>query len=116
MTISSASTEALWLERVTAWRESGESIAVFARGHGFSDSALRYWVGRLSRPRKQAGPTRVVPLVPKSQATIARAVTAEAGPSSDVVVEIGQARIRVSRGFDREVLLAVVTALGGGAR
>lgn len=115
MTISSASTEAQWSERVTAWRNSGESIAVFARGKGFSDSALRYWKMRLSRPPKENGRPRIVPLVSKSQAPRARAAVAAATPSSDVVVEVGLARIRVSRGFDREVLVSVVAALGGGA-
>jgi len=116
MTTSSASTEALWSERVAAWRNSGESIAVFARGQDFSDSALRYWQARLSRLGKEERRPRIVPLVAKSQAPSARAVVAAATPSSDVVVEVGSARIRLSRGFDPEVLLSVVTALGGGAR
>lgn len=114
MTISSAAHEAMWTERVKAWRSSGETVTAFAKQHGFSQSALRYWATRLSRPRRPPAVPTVLPLVLKSQATTAAVPTPAVGP--ELVVEIGAARIRVSRGFDPEMLGAVARALAGGAR
>jgi hypothetical protein len=101
MTTSSAETETKWIERVRGWEASGQSASEFARGKGFSDSGLRYWKSRLARA-EASGP-RMMALVPRSQVT-----------DSSVVVEVGSARVRVSRGFDPEVLAAVVRALDGG--
>jgi len=99
----------MWAERVRSWRSSGETVTAFARTHGFTHSALRYWAARLARTSRQRAVPTMVRLVPKSKAPAL--VTALRG---DLVVEIGSARIRVSRGFDAEVLAAVARALGGG--
>lgn len=99
MTASSGETEAKWVERVRGWQASGQSASEFARGKGFSDSGLRYWKARLARSER-SGP-RLMALVPRSQVA-----------DGSVVIEVGSARVRVSRGFDPEVLAAVVRALG----
>ncbi|WP_438032768.1 IS66 family insertion sequence element accessory protein TnpA [Sorangium sp. So ce204] len=97
-------TEVMWSERVRAWRESGETAEEFARSRGFAASTLHGWSSRLSR----AEPPRFLRLVPK-----APAVTSSA---SELVVEVGGARVRVAAGFDAALLADVVRALGGGAR
>lgn len=99
-----AATEALWSERVRAWRESGESAEAFARGKGFAASTLRFWASRLRRPSEQP---RVVQLVPKRAAVATKA-------ASELVIEVGAARVRLARGFDPELLAEVVRALEGG--
>ncbi|WP_437912419.1 IS66 family insertion sequence element accessory protein TnpA [Sorangium sp. So ce302] len=97
-------TEVMWSERVRAWRERGETAEAFARSRGFAASTLHGWSSRLSRTERP----RFLRLVPK-----APAVTSSA---SELVVEVGGARVRVAAGFDAALLADVVRALGGGAR
>jgi hypothetical protein len=96
-------TEAKWVERVRAWRASGESARDFANRHGFAESTLHGWSSRLSRP-DTPGFLRLVPR------------PAAAAAPSEMIVEVGPARIRVASGFDAALLEDVVRALGGGAR
>lgn len=109
MTTSSASTEAVWAERVRAWRSSGKTVAAFASEEGLTPSALRYWASRLSR--KPAAPA-MVRLLPKSAA--GAAPVAAVPIATDLVVVVGDAQVRVARGFDPELLREVVRVLGGG--
>lgn len=97
-------TEAKWVERVRGWRASGESAYDFATRHGFATSTLHGWSSRL--PREDS--PRFLRLVPKSIESVT--------PRSEVVVEVGNARVRVITGFDAALLADVVQALGGGAR
>jgi len=96
-------TEAKWVQRVSAWRASGQEAGVFVAGKGYEASTLRWWASRLGR----AESPRIVPLVARGSAlrdTGRSAVEA-------VVVEVGAARVRVTRGFDGELLADVVRAL-----
>ncbi len=97
-------TEAKWAEQVRAWRASGESADDFATRHGFATSTLHGWSSRL--PREDS--PRFLRLVPKSVESVT--------PRSEVVVEVGNARVRVATGFDAALLADVVQALGGAAR
>ena len=108
MTISSPSTEALWAERVRAWRSSGKTASTFAADEGLTLSSLRYWAARLVR--KPAAPA-MVRLVAKSAGPAVVMPVADA--KTELVVEVGGAQVRVARGFDPELLRAVVGALGG---
>lgn len=96
----------MWAERVRNWRESGENAYAFSRANGFTHSSLRYWARRLAKSRKQEPAPTMVALVRKSDVPAAAERT-------EIVVEIADARIRVARGFDRELLGEVVRALGG---
>lgn len=102
-TAATASTAAIWSERVRAWRASGETASVFAEGKGFAGSTLRFWATRLKSAPLPSAP-RIVQLV-------ARSAAAPAAP--ELFVEVGAARVRVGRGFDRELLVEVVVALSG---
>ena len=98
-----AATKEEWEERVREWRESGESAAGFAIGKGFSVSSLRNWAKELSStPRAR----QWVQLVRKGHATgpMPAGAAARTPPSSSLVVEIGEARVRVEAGFDRGAL------------
>ena len=107
MTISSPSTEAIWAERVRAWRSSGKTASTFAEEEGLTLSALRYWAARLVR--KPAAPA-MVRLVAKSTVPVAVVPVSEA--KTELVVEVGDAQVRVAREFDPELLRTVVRALG----
>ncbi len=95
-----ATTRQKWVERVRAWRASGEEASAFAAGKGFEASTLRWWASRLGREE----PVRLVPVVARASSSEVR---------GDVVVEVGGARVRVTSGFSRELLVQVVRALGG---
>jgi len=102
-----ASTEAVWAERVQAWREVGGSAEAFAKGRGYSGSALRLWGGRLS-PRTGRSP-RIVALVPRSSGS---STPGRAASGGELVIEVGSSRVRVAAGFDRALLVEVLSVLG----
>jgi transposase-like protein len=87
---------------VAAWRESGESRAVFGRRYGIHVHRLYYWIATTEkRNRKSASPKRVrfhpVQVVPEKR--------------SEVAAPIEIRSIRVPRGFDPGELRAVIAAL-----
>jgi hypothetical protein len=43
----SASTTEVWIERVTAWRASGERAETFSRREGYAANMLRWWASKL---------------------------------------------------------------------
>ena len=95
-------TEAEAARMVSAWRESGESRAVFGRRYGIHVHRLYYWIAATEkRSRKSADQKRVkfhpVQLVP------------EAKSESSAPIEIRS--ISVPRGFDPVELRAVISAL-----
>lgn len=108
------------------WRTSGETASVFCTGKEFSAGGLRYWASRLGRdqgvPRKRErpavarGPQGAAMETPK-QVRLARV---ERGPrrvevtETPIVIEVGQGRVGVRRGFDAASLRVVLDLLGGG--
>ena len=99
-----AATAAVWSDRVRAWRASGETANQFAEGKGFAGSTLRFWATRL-----KAAPAPAMP-------RIVQLVTRRAEVASELLVEVGAARVRVQRSFDHELLIEVVAALSGTSR
>jgi len=89
---------------VQSWRASGESAEGFAKGKGFSGSALRMWGHRLS---PMASP-RIVALVPRRAGELGAASTA----ACELTIELGGVRIRVTPGFDHALLAEVIGVLG----
>lgn len=103
--------EAMWSERVEAWRSSGLTSKAFCEGKDFTAGGLRHWAYRLrqTRPRKQGTlPVRVAKVVPVPRPA---PVPEPAPPSAPLVLEVGGVRIAVRPGFDRPTLAAVVDVL-----
>ena len=99
------STQAVWAERVRAWRESGESAAKFTEGKGYSKSGLWHWAAKLGRESGCAGPGIAMARV---------VVKKEEGVRNEsLVVEVCGARVVLHKGFSRPLLREVVEALGG---
>ena len=97
-----------WAERVAAWRASGETAPAFCEGKEYAPSTLRFWASRLgSLQRREATPDIRIARVTRSTAP------AVAEVDSPVVVELGRARVGVRRGFDPDVLRAVIELLDG---
>lgn len=115
-----------WAARVRAWRESGKSAEAFVADKDYSASSLRGAVSQLadgsaSTPAKAtpavAPPRRdPAPKAPRFAPVRVRRNGPGLGPVAEMVVEVGAARIRVSRGADLSLLGDVVRALQGGAR
>lgn len=83
------------------WRASGESAARYAERRGYSLSSLCKWATEQRREGKQ-----------KAAMSGFVKVEVEAGAAmKELVVEIGEARIRLKRGFDHALLSEVMGAL-----
>jgi transposase-like protein len=88
---------------VEGWRSSGEGVRQYATRRGYSETTLRKWI-RAAEARPWVSAPGLVRLVPRS--------AVEAGETeSELVVEVGGARVRVRRGFDAALLRGVVSAL-----
>jgi|LNFM01.2.fsa_nt_gb transposase len=95
--------ETKWRQRVDAWRRSGQTAKQFAAQSGFSVSALTGWASRLrgGTNKEPSQAPKIVPLVRVAQPVA----------QSELVVELGCARVRVQSGFDPALLSAVVRVL-----
>jgi hypothetical protein len=123
-------TETKWAERIREWRASGLSAEEFATSKEYRASTLQWMASQLrdaaaapEGPTAKAGRTRSRPSVRRRAP--ARSGTPRFLPMrlrnaplvmGAMVVEIGGAQVRVSRGFDAMLLADVVRALVGCAR
>jgi hypothetical protein len=96
-----------WAKRVAAWRASGLTARAYAEREEVSERTLRYWAWRLKRKARPAELVRVV--------RAAGVEPVEAMPSplprTDVVLVVGNARVRVQVDLDRETLARVFEVL-----
>jgi len=130
---------ARWAKLVEEWQQSGESADVFAKRHKCKPGALTWWSARFDRDeakRKALEKVEFIPVVGKAEdndlACPAEAPRdprdvphlpepQKAKPAQDfgvreacgLVIELGQLRVRVQRGFDTLLLKQVIEALGG---
>lgn len=84
---------------VAAWRASGLSAGAYAAHRGYSRASLCSWAADLS---------------PKTPQFVRLDVAPRA--ASELVIEIGKARLHVARGFDASLLRDVVAALAAEVR
>ena len=121
-------TEAKWVERVQEWRASGLSAEEFAKSKAYKASTLS-WAASLLRGAAASSPAPSSEQAPSRPRNRRRRAAPSATPrflpvrarrtvtaAAEIIVEIGAARIRVSRGFDTSLFGEVVRALGGTAR
>lgn len=116
-----------WAARIREWRESGLSAEEFTTGKEYAASSLRVAASQLDAPRDRKAPTE--PAVGSASASSERPAsvssktprfvpvrTTAAPRGSEIVVEVGGARVRVSRGVDLVLVGEVVRALQGAGR
>jgi transposase len=126
-------TRAKWEERIREWRASGLSAEEFAAGKDYEPASLRWSASQL-RPERQSGASTGSLSGPKESRRRRHAESSPALPSeaprflpvrlrrhpdqalAEMIVEVGDARIRVSRGVDIALLGDVVRALQGVGR
>jgi hypothetical protein len=106
-------TDAKWTERIQQWKESGKTAEDFAAGQPFKASTLKWRAAELRRAA-EGGERYGKGRVATGPIPMARVVARPSAGSlsSSVVVEVAGARIALSRGFDAELLVEVVRALG----
>jgi len=98
-----------WQKRVSEWRASGETAAVFAAHEGIKVGTLRWWSSRLRR--EVTAPTAPAP-VPMVQ--LVRVPSRSSGTGVVVDLPDMRARVMVDPGFDRNTLALVLELLGRG--
>ena len=125
-------TRAKWAERIREWRTSGLSAEDFAAGKGYEGASLRWAVSQIQPEMSSRSMTEPAarPKAPRRRGAIAKSAVAPAQaprflpvrmrraepPVAEMIVEVGGARIRVSRGVDVALLGDVVRALQGVGR
>ena len=102
-------TESTWTTRVTEWRASGLTAPAFCKGRAFSSSGLRYWASCLAKGDK----TETKPAPEVRLARVVRVARPTEAAETPIVIEVGDVRLGVRRGFDAECLRAVLEVLGG---
>lgn len=102
-----------WAKRVAEWKASGLSSPVFCAGKDFTPGGLRHAAHRLSHGTGSKSRVRVARVVRVESAR--RAVQRSESGASELVVEVGRARVAVRRGFDRATLALVLDLLGAGS-
>lgn len=106
-----------WRERLDVFDRSGLTQTAFAAVHGIRRDALSWWrceLKRRDRVRKGlvAAPEEPgAPLLPVSILTTPARVVARVQPGATVDVVVRGVAVRVGRGFDAELVRAVVDAL-----
>jgi len=108
-------TRSEWVERVQAWRASGKSAEEFALGQGYVPGTLKWWSYRMrSTVAEKAKAPRFLRVVPRPQVEPKPEPRPAREPvRAELVVEVGQVRVRVCRGFDAGLLREVIAAMGG---
>jgi transposase-like protein len=102
------STQERWMAQVQAWRSSGKTLSGWAREHGVSHYALRYWKRRAEGKARSVGK----PKTSKSQAPKFIAVRADSpAPGTSIELLVGAVRVAVPAGFDPHTLVAVLAVL-----
>ncbi|HEX3806944.1 MAG TPA: hypothetical protein VHV52_09220 [Gaiellaceae bacterium] len=122
-------TRAKWVKRILEWRESGLSVEDFTAGKDYAAASLRWAVSQVVA-EKAAELTPAPPKTPRRRRAAERsAAPAPLAPrfvpvrvrgvepfGAAMVVEVGGARICVTRGVDLALLGDVVRTLQEGAR
>lgn len=96
---------------VRRWQQSGKSAWAFARENDVSYQTISVWITRFgSTELASAGAS---PRAPEQTEPVQFVRVEQAPRVGRMAVEIGPARIIVERGFDPELLGALVVALKG---
>jgi hypothetical protein len=122
-------TQEKWAERIREWRAGGRSAEEFAAGRGYTASALRWAAsqlqGSIRRPKATAGAGTRASRQRTSEGVATQAPAPRLLPvrirqpesvAAELIIEVGGARVRVSRGADLALVGDVVRALQGGVR
>ncbi|CAM4315750.1 hypothetical protein VRRI112168_20245 [Vreelandella rituensis] len=103
-----------WHSHLEAWRDSGLSMAGYARQAGLSSKSLSYWHGKIRHESSPAATTQRPRLLPVSVAATTAPDTSESSASNDaglcLVTRQGQ-RVEIATDFDPATLQRLLTVL-----
>ena len=116
-----AETEAIWAERVEAWKGSGKAAPEFAADKPYASSTLQWAASRLRRSGSGGRKRRITRArqtpgrTPEGGIEMAKVVRRPGREqvAEGIVVEVAGARVTLRRGFDATLLRDVVQALRG---
>jgi len=97
-----------WSGWVEAWWRSELTAKAFAAEHGLNESTLRYNARLLRRAQASAGRAEEAAALKLARVEVVRSRAVEA----PIELELGEARIVIRRGFDRETLGELLDLLG----
>ena len=103
------------VQRVAAWRASGERAEAFSRRGGYAASTLRWWASKLKR--EMAAPAVTAPAgVQLARVVRTPAVTHAEARDRAIVLEVVDAgvRIAIEPGADPTTLAMVLEVVRGG--
>src|SRR5512139_893639 len=70
-----STTTEMWIERVSAWRASGERAETFSKREGYAASTLRWWASKLKQE------LAALPMTTTREVRLARVVRTPAAPA-----------------------------------
>jgi len=113
--MESSTTTQIWVERVAAWRASGEAAETFSRRGGYAASTLRWGASKLKR-EMAAPPVAAPPAVQLARVVRTPAVTSTEARARAIVLEVVDAgvRIAIEPGADPATLAMVLDVVRGG--
>lgn len=97
-----------WSGWVEAWWRSGQTAKAFAAEHGLNESTLRYNARLLRREQASAGRAEEAGALKLARVEVVRSHAVD----TPIELELGDARVVVRRGFDRETLGELLDMLG----
>jgi len=122
-------TRAKWAERIREWRDSGKSAEEFTVGKDYEASGLRWAASQFMAEKETRSSTASPPASRRRRAAVSVVPESARPPrfmpvrmrraepvGAEMIVEVGGARIRVTRGVDMGLLGDIVRALQGGGR
>lgn len=113
-----STTTEMWIERVSAWRASGERAETFSARAGYAASTLRWWASKLKQE------LAALPATATREVRLARVVRTPSSPDvvsaargHAITIDMVHAgvRIGIEAGADRATLAMVLDVIGLGA-
>lgn len=102
-----------WAKHIEAWKASGASRDEYAAEHGLRPATLQWWVSKLARDggkRTKRSRVRFARVVEAAEAKRVAPRATTVASTLEIVVARGRI-VRVSQGFDRDLLRAVIEVL-----
>jgi transposase-like protein len=97
-----AHNQELWKARVTAFKESNQSLAKWCRDNNIKKSTLYSWIKKLKEKEE---------LTPRQWMSMTISSDIEAPSAKRLLIRIGKAEIEVQPDFDPSMLVKVVQTL-----
>ena len=106
-----------WARRIAEWRASGKTKRDYCEAHGYKYNTFLLRLRQVEVASKTAvasgSPHPLSPPKPATSAPRMALVAPRDSERAGLVVDVGDARITLRRGFDTELLCEVVRALRG---